>query len=189
MSLNIIGNKGIMWKMAKPHLHYSFVEYSEGNITHWSFLDKEETENTINVDRLCSRLFLIADRDEGKEKRHQALKEKLGSRFYLLKAGEVENLISKKVLLAVIKDYEGEDPDIQYFNELDYKDEPLGEFIEKKLNKKKRKGSYSADSGTISSKHQFSKKAIKYTEQWDDLSNEAKSICERIYEFITEHNK
>lgn len=173
----------------KEDFHYSFVEYGGGNITHWSFLDNEETDNTINVDRLCSRLFLIVDKDEGKEKRHQALKKKLGDKFYSLEAREVENLISKKVLLAVIKEYEGEDPDIQDFNEWDYRDEPLGKFIEKKLNKKKRKGSYSADSGTISSKYQFCKKAIKYTKQWEDLSNETMSICEKIYKFIKENNK
>ena len=40
--------------------HYSFVEYGGNNITHWSFLDKEETP--INVEKLCGRLFLLADK-------------------------------------------------------------------------------------------------------------------------------
>ena len=41
------------------NLHYSFVEYGGGNITHWSFLDDEG----IDVERLCAKLMLISDKD------------------------------------------------------------------------------------------------------------------------------
>lgn len=48
----------------KQDLHFSFVEYSSSNITHWSFLDK--IDDPIEVDSLCGRLFLVTDKDSGK---------------------------------------------------------------------------------------------------------------------------
>jgi predicted ATP-dependent endonuclease of OLD family len=171
----------------KEDFHYSFVEYGGGNITHWSFLDNEKCP--INVERLCGKLFLIADKDEGKDKRHEELTEKLGDRFCLLKCKEVENLISKKVLLKVIKDYEGCIPNIDYINEADYKKVRLGRFIDKRLGaNRKRIGSYATKSGTVSDKLNFCKKVIENTNDWDDLSNETKKICERIYRFIAKNN-
>ena len=177
--------------------HYSFVEYGGNNITHWSFLDKEE--KPINVEKLCGRLFLLADKDQGKEDRHEQLKETLGEdRVHILKCNEIENIVSVDILLKIIKDYEKineGDPlnnintDIQYE---DYKNELLGKFIEveifENLEKKIRKGNYSADSGTINNKGSFLKKFILYTQNWNDLTPEAKEITERVYEFIKENN-
>ena len=88
----------------KEDFHYSFVEYGGLNITHWSFLDNEE--HPINVDTLCGKLFLIADKDKNKDERHKELEKKLGDRFYCLRCKRVENLLSKEVLLKVIEDYE-----------------------------------------------------------------------------------
>jgi hypothetical protein len=168
----------------KEDFHYSFVEYSGGNITHWSFLDNEEYP--MNIERLCGKLFLIADRDHGKDVRHEKLKKSLEDRFCLLDCREVENLISKKVLLNIIEDYEGCNPEI-HFEEIDYKDKPLGQFIDEKLGINKKR-SYAAESGTVSDKLGFCKKAIKYTNDWDDLSNETKIICKKIFQFIGENN-
>lgn len=171
----------------KEDFHYSFVEYSGGNITHWSFLDNEEYP--MNVERLCGRLFLIADKDHDKDKRHEQLKEKLDGRFCLLSCREVENLISKKVLLKVIEDYEGCSPEMEIIEEEDYHDKLLGQFIDERLGiNRKRKGSYAAESGTVSDKLGFCKKAIKYTSDWDDLSDETKDICKKIFQFIAENN-
>jgi hypothetical protein len=139
----------------------------------------------MNVERLCGKLLLIADRDHGKEARHEKLKKSLGDRFCLLDCREVENLISKKVLLKIIEGYEGRKLEIN-LEEIDYKDKPLGQFIDDKLGIKKR--SYAAESGTFSNKLDFCKKAIKYTKDWDDLSNETKAICKKIFQFISENN-
>lgn len=171
----------------KEDFHYSFVEYGGNNITHWSFLDKEDAP--IKVDRLCGRLFLISDKDEKKEERHEYLKTVLKDRYYQLKCREVENLLSKGVLLKTITDYEGNHPEIEDFKESDYKNELLGKFIEEKLGtNKRRQGSYRMSSGTISDKGGFCNKAIRNTNSWDDLSNETKEICHKIYEFIKENN-
>lgn len=168
----------------REDFHYSFVEYSGGNITHWSFLDNEE--NPMNAERLCGKLFLIADKDQGKVIRHEKLDKKLGDRFCLLNCREVENLISKKVLLKIIKDYEGCYPDTD-FEEKNYINEPLGRFINKKLGDNKKRN-YAEESGTITNKLGFCKKAIEHTEEFKDLSDETKLICEKICRFINENN-
>ena len=174
----------------KEDFHYSFVEYGGGNITHWSFLNEEDGEETINVERLCGRLFLISDRDEGKESRHKKLSEILGERYYLLNCREVENLLTKNVILKVIKNYEKEEPLIADFEEAEYKNEPLGKFIDEKLgDNRKRKRKYQADSGTIHDKINFCKKALEHIQQWDDLSQEAKTVSVKMNGFILKNNK
>ena len=45
-----LDNDKALSKRFKEDLHFSFVEYSGGNITHWSFLDEE---NGVNAERLC----------------------------------------------------------------------------------------------------------------------------------------
>lgn len=179
-------------KTFNEDLHYSFVEYSGANITHWSFLGEK---GSIEVERLCSKLFLISDKDDpedkAKSKRRQKIKERLGKRFYCLKCREVENLLTPDVIKKVIKEY-GEDisniPDIKF---KDYQDKYLGTFIEKNIlkGKRTRNGSYSTGSGTITQKLSFCEKALKYIEKFEDLSDEAKRLTKIIYEFIKENNR
>jgi len=106
----------------------------------------------------------------------------------LLKSNEVENLITKSVLLNVLREYEGEEPDIKEFTEKDYKNVYLGQFIEEKLKNKKRLGSYKQDSGTITDKIGFCRKSLKYIKNWDDLSPEAKDLTVIIFNHIKSHN-
>lgn len=170
----------------KEDFHYSFVEYGGSNITHWSFLEKED--HPINVDTLCGKPFLIVDKDKNKDKRHKELEKKLGVRFCCLKCKEVENLLSKNVLLEVIKDYEKGETNVNDFEESDYKDISLGKFIDDMLgDSKTRKASY-ADASTIRDKLGFCEKAIDHTNKWEDLSQEAKDICEEIFQFIKANN-
>jgi hypothetical protein len=176
---------------AREDVHYSFVEYSGANITHWSFL---EADNCINVDRLCGRLFLIADRDdpteEAKKIRHEKLKLKLKERFYLLPVREVENLLTPNVLKEVIKKYEKEPPSFPDFKLDDYTNEPLGNFIEVTIlnGKKTRAGTYAEKSGTISQKIDFCVKALSKIKSFDDMSSEAQELTKLIYEFIKKLN-
>lgn len=173
-------------KELREDYHFSFVEYSGNNIKHWSFLQEPDGEDTITVKSLCGKLFLIADGDNGnKAKRHQKLRDELGDRFYLLECKEVENLLSKEVLVKVIEGY-GDDFSQIDFSEEDYKNRGLGEFIDEMLGDS-RKRSYS-DNGPIKGKPNFCKKAIKCIEKWDDLSEEAKKLTIKIYNFICKHN-
>lgn len=176
--------------------HYSFVEYSGGNITHWSFLDDEEGEEIhqpIAVERICRRIFLISDRDNGKEKRHEKLKAKLGeNNYYCLECREIENLLSADVLKKVIAEYEGvEVSELQFkleLTEANYRNDSLGISIDENLLDKKRRGSYASESGTVSDKVNFCKKTIHHINKLEDLSEEAKMLCVKIYAFVKANN-
>lgn len=185
----------------KEDSHYSFVEYSGGNITHWSFLDDDEVDEngdntfkSIAVEKICNRLFLITDKDgESKSKRQTKLSEKLGDNYLCLMCREMENILMPTVIKKVVNEYEKcktiDDLDFKKnFNQEDYKDEYLGKFIEDNLNDKKRKSSYSAESGTVSAKLTFCKKAVSHIHSMEDISSEAKKMCERIYQFIKKNN-
>lgn len=187
-------------KKYKEDIHYSFVEYSGNNITHWNFLD----EDGMNADNLCGKLFLISDLDGIKKddsgqwttikgRRHEKLAEVLKDRYICLQCREIENSLSPKILTSVICEYEkvaslnesgleGEIVQEEYAHKL------LGEYIEEKLKNKKRRGSYKSDSGTISDKVNFCKKAIDKIKSFDDLSPEAQQLTEKLYQFIEKNN-
>lgn len=182
----------------KPYLedvHYSFVEYSGGNITHWSFLDKEEGVKGPNVDRLCGELCLVMDLDdpdsEAKNDRRARLKEVLGDdRFFPLESREIENLLPPKAVLAAIKSRIKKELRI---NEgiawADYRKEPLGAFIRDVVLLKEASPKFADQSGTIYKKDRFATDAIASLEKWEDLTEEAQSLTMKIYTFIKSKNR
>jgi hypothetical protein len=175
--------------LPKEDLHYSFVEYAGSNITHWSFLD--ETDDPIEVERLCSRLFLVTDKDASKSKteRHAKLQEKLKNYYYCLECREIENLLPPEAIRNVVADYEGATnglPDIKYS---DYASQLLGRFIDKQLgDKRQRRGSYASESGTVSDKLGFCQKALSHLSKFSELSEEAKTLAKKLYDFIKKMN-
>lgn len=177
-------------KEFKEDLHYSFVEYGGGNITHWSFLDGN-TDNIV-VERLCGRLFLVCDKDSStaKVERQNKLKECLGDRFYCLECREIENLLTPEVLQTVMRHHEGDAVEFNEVTEARYKSELLGDFIESKMLKQKptRKGGYKTESGTIKDKVGFCNQAIEAITNYDQLSDEAKRLAERLFNFIRANN-
>jgi len=175
----------------KEDLHFSFVEYGGSNITHWSFLDNED--DAIRVESLCGKLFLITDKDNSKAKseRHEKLRAKLGARYYCLLCKEIENILMPHVIKSVVNKYENNSTDINAFFQEEYKDAPLGTFIESRVlaGKQKRKGSYASESGTVSDKVNFCQFAIASLQTFEDLSPEAKDLIKNIYTFIKENNR
>lgn len=175
-------------------LHFSFVEYSGDNIDHWSFLSDEG----IDPFRLCGHPFLVADLDDPgkKTERHDALRDVLGDDFYLLPCQEVENLLSVEVIKSVVRDYEGdEDLELNDFCEADYKHIRLGEFIESNVLKedsnrhvRSKNGPYGVKNGTIKDKPVFCKKALQFVNEFSDLSESARDVAKKIYDFIHRHN-
>ena len=174
----------------KEDLHFSFVEYSGGNLTHWSVLD--DIPDPINVDRLCSKLFLITDKDNAsgkKEERFKKLQARLGGRYYCLQCREMENLLPEMAIVAVIKHYESDGSQLNAFYHSQYKDRYLGKFIEEKiLINKTRRGSYAEESGTVSDKLRFCELAIGSIKAFTDLPDEAQDLTKRIYAFIADNN-
>lgn len=189
----------------KEDFHYSFVEYAGNNITHWSFLDPEDAEHTnINVDRLCSKLFLITDNDGAgltikgqpnitkpkKYERHQKLHKKLGDRYCLLKCREIENLLKKETIEQVIRSKEPKNDTLdfsRFYKATNYKDVQLGKFIEDKVTGLKKKYRYQKTEA-LNLKPDFAKAAVEHIKTIDDLSPEAKKLAERLYEFIRLNN-
>ncbi len=176
-------------------LHYSFVEYSGNNITHWSFLENPQIQNgfrTINVDRLCGKLMLITDKDSDmKIPRHEKLQERLGERFFCLPCREIENILHSKVITSVVEEYE-DTKQVQFkkpINETAYKDKLLGKYLDSAILNSSRKARYASDSGTISDKVNFAKKAISHIHSLDDMTQDSIDMCARIYEFIKNCNK
>lgn len=175
----------------KLDTHYSFVEYSGGNIVHWSFLDKC---SGINVDRLCGKLLLVSDRDKigsYKEERHNALRDNLKERYCVLSCREMENTLTPNVITSLIKQFENDDSlSLPKFEQIDYKNELLGHYIEKVLLKgsKKRKGKYADTSGTITQKYRFWEMAIAEITSFNDLSAEIKALVKKMSGFIVKNN-
>ncbi|WEA46823.1 AAA family ATPase [Priestia aryabhattai] len=180
----------------KEDIHYSFVEYSGGNITHWSFLDEGEIESdeshaSMNAEKICSTLFLISDKDDEKKKpRQDKLKAVLGDRYYCLNCKEIENILSPDTIKGVIATYENgklEHLKKPKFTQEDYRHKYLGGYIDEELlpeGTRKRPGKYSAKSKTITNKLEFCKRAIKHIDSYEKLSEDAKDLTKEIYNFI-----
>ena len=189
--------KGVTFK---EDIHYSFVEYGGGNITHWSFLEDADTLHpNINIESLCSKLFLISDKDSTENKqngdksekliRQENLKKNLGEQYYCLESREIENLLEEDIIKKVINEFEksdGNDIDSSKLLLPSYKNEYLGQFIDENVIGLKR--AYRAKSGTITNKVEFAKKAVSYMNNYDSISKEAKILTEKIYAFIKGNN-
>ncbi len=178
----------------KEDINYSFVEYGGNNIEHWAFIDEKDIE-TINASGITNRCFIVCDNDnDGKKERKEKLKKAFGiERFYELKVREIENTISRKVLEKTLfngdkpiitKAYKGE----SYASRSIY----MGDFIDKHYSLSKKysikKDSKKKGSGTIREKLNFSKSIVQNINDITDLSENAKELCEKIYNFIKKSN-
>ncbi len=183
-------------------IHFSFVEYGGANMVHWS-IAADDDEEAINVAYLCSSGFLICDSDGAawKDDRAQRLQTKLGDRFLRLPVREIENLLSEKTILDVVRDYEEREDreEIEPCGEFGQEliDAPIGEYIEAvffdddnpSCRKSKSGHPYMAESGTIKDKDGFCRKAIRHLKAYDELTPHAQDVVKKIYEFIHSHQQ
>ena len=191
--------------------HYSFVEYGGNNITHWSFLDNADDDvPNINVDRICKRIFLITDQDGAggvdadgevlkskKHNRQEKLKAKLGEDHYdCLDCREIENALSPDILKTVIEGRRKKNKATENINFVGdwsynaYQHKPLGQFIQDNIDQASRDAlrTYN-DGGTIHDKIGFAKSAVEAIKSFEDLSQPAKNLTEKIYAFIKKSNE
>jgi hypothetical protein len=95
--------------MPKEDIDFAFLEYAGSNLVHYDF--NKEDENSINAYALNNRIFILADKDEGKEEKHNQLKEfaELNKDNLLYETTEdyreVENLLSEDVWKVVLIDF------------------------------------------------------------------------------------
>lgn len=182
-------------KQFRESLDYTFIEYGGGNLVHFNF-DPKDSLDTINAKYINNKIFLIADNDnslpdskKGERKAH--LKEILKDNFYELPVVEVENLITPETLKNVLKnqnDGQKELIDEKITEETDFRNVGLGEFIGNIFGEQ-WKSKCTEKSGTIKNKLSFCSNVIQVTTDYDRLSQEAKELTEKIYNFIEQNNK
>ena len=174
-------------------LHYSFFEFGGNNITHYCFM-QEPSSDKIAAHFLSNRIFLIHDRDTGKEKRHKMLQETLNDNYYVLNALEVENLLSPSVLQACLNDFA--DPNIEgvsipLIDKEEYESVALGTVVAKNIPTGLRKIFSTGGPGktpVLYNKLEFARKALLHIQTWGDLSEEAQQLTRKIYAFIKINN-
>lgn len=193
----------------KENIHYCFVEYGGSNLIHWDFdrYDSEISEGDIKVKALTNNAFLICDNDNssksnkyGKKSKKAETKEKLseilGDKFYELPVREIENLIKLEVLENMLeKDNNIEHGKLQRKKYIDkqssfYTQDKLsnptmhiGSFIDDTYICGKKYKAYGT-SKTIKDKAVFSRKICDCINEYDDLTEEAKDLVQKVANFI-----
>lgn len=175
----------------KEDLHFCFLEYGGNNIVHYNFDDKIESE-TINAKKISNRIFLIHDRDEKKQKRHDHLRHQLQENYYELPVLEIENLLSPTILEKTLQTFSIADQTILFqVNHGDYKMKPLGRVIEKHVKsglKKIFSPGNKNQTPRLYNKLNFAQAATATLTNWIDLSIEAQALTRSIYNFIKKNN-
>ena len=183
-------------KVYRENIDYTFIEYGGGNVVHFNFDEKIDDSNSINAKYINNKIFLIADNDNTKPGTKKASrKEKysalLKDNFYELPVTEIENLITfetlKQILINQNPDKEEEICEVLNVKK-EFTNKKLGKFIDELFPKGEIK-KYATESGTIKNKLEFCKEAINVMNGYDELSEEAKTLTEKIYEFIRNNNK
>jgi AAA domain, putative AbiEii toxin, Type IV TA system len=175
-------------------VHYCFVEYGGSNITHWSFLNKEE--HPIVVERLCAKAMVVVDNDGGKkeERKNELLKTLKKDNLIVLPCREVENLLPYEIIKSIVAEYEQiAESMLPTFDYEKYSGKYLGTFIHSKILQGKepeRKGGYKSKSGTIKDKRVFCEKALDKLDkiEFSELPDSTQKVIKDIYNFIVNQN-
>lgn len=183
-------------KVYRENIDYTFIEYGGGNVVHFNFDEKIDDSNSINAKYINNKIFLIVDNDNTKPRtkkanRKEKYKSLLGNNFYELPVTEIENLITFETLKQIlINQNEDEKEKIceVLSSKKQFSNKKLGKFIDELFPAGDIKR-YAAESGTIKNKLEFCKEAINVMNDYDKLSEEAKTLTQKIYEFISNNNK
>jgi len=184
-------------------LHFSFFEYAGSNLSHYLFSDEGDDEiEEIKAHFLSNRIYLLADKDSGKDNKHKTFEKMKNHYFRYSHTGviEVENLLSVQILKSIFKDVLSIDNSIienLNFDESSYKEVGLGKFISEKLKGKAPVLRKDEKSKTLKTyyKNKFSDYVLSKVKKgeitWDMIAENswAKTITKNIYKFISDHNK
>jgi hypothetical protein len=200
-------------KEKKPRMredtHFAFWEYAGSNLSHYLMSgipdqgtpEAEEYErgqkevlDRIQSSALSNRIFLLADRDNGKEKKHEALAAAAEGRdnfvYFVTPCVEIENLLSPAEINASMPKFLN-DPDAAPvgFAQEDYQDVRIGTFLKRKFSRNFRKN-WAAKSGTLETerKNRLCELAVRHI-SWQTMSDEAKTLARSLYEFLAKHNQ
>ncbi len=181
-------------------IHYCFFEYAGSNLSHYIFtsgeidaLEDTFTNEKIKAKFLANRIFLLADRDKKKNKKHIKLFEQENVHFeYKMTPGlEVENLVSAVILKKILPDLSKKltlnDINGKKIQDADYKLKGLGKYLQDLFKDKKIK--FASKSGTLrdSYKQKLSNLVSEKT-NWENMSKDAQKLIREIYNFIDKQN-
>ena len=197
-----------------PNYHYTFVEYSGSNLTHWSFSDDYADhldDKGLSAKAVASEMLLIADGDiKNKPERVKALQTEFKKEnYFILKCKETENTLPNDSIINVAKSkfsrlraetkksYDilliDEITDENYF---DHSEFGIGKLLDQAIKKPTSTTTKTAFAdgqgvGTIKYKLDFCREIIK---DFDDhphwqLTPKAEELCERIFQHIEKCNR
>jgi predicted ATPase len=176
-------------------LHYTFLEYSGGNISHFNFTAQSgaftaQVLENIKALSISNRVMLVADLDDGKDTRHEARdsQQHSGFQYVVLTVKEVENMLSPQLLVKGLKKlFRNRNFDLNTIIQTEYRSRYLGNYLQEKY-----KGfpvSFFGGSGTIGSSYKRPlAEAISPYVKWEEMSPAAQKFTEKLYQFIMSHN-
>jgi hypothetical protein len=199
--LKIYWNK-ISANIPREDINFAFFEYGGSNLASYLVSQEEmpgQESEKIKLQFIANRVFLISDRDEKKEKKHNFWTAAQNEHFvYFITPGkEIENLIPLGILREVFPKILNADECVTVNAALkDYSiSTGLGRFLDDALGTEK----FSAESGTLKKyyKKRFADLVEKVIEMqiekdpsvaWDLLDSNVRELIEKIYRFISTHN-
>ena len=149
----------------------------------------------VSAQFLCNRIFLLSDRDKGKEekhKRYEAIRND-NFRYYVTPGIEVENLISQagltQALPQLISQLSEEDVAKAEIQFQEYRSEHLGLYLKRTL-KTLCPDALKAPSGTLSAYYKDKLAGLVCRGvTWENMSEDARDLARSLYEFIYTHNQ
>ena len=176
-------------------IHYSFIEYAGGNLTHFSF--DGTSEEKIDVSRFTQNNIVIVDGDSEKKERTIKLKKILNDNLIVTGGKEIENTLSEKIIFYTLMKYSSPgkllvNSETEFMSLIDvkYQSDKQNSIAEYFENGKKIVKNFKSER-TIRDKIGFCRKAIGVIEEtdYDELSDDAKRITEKLVDFIERVNK
>lgn len=190
----------------KEDIHYAFFEYAGSNIAHYLFYNKDEIDGNFEIDKdamekiqaqfLSNKIFLIADKDKNKDTKHSLLGIQANKNFHyeVLPVLELENLLSsnhlKIILPKLTHKLTGDIVENANIDARSFKSEYLGKYLTKEVFKKNDfPNFFITRSGTLSPYYKMKLADLVVDSlTWDLMSEPAKELSGRIYEFIQRSN-
>lgn len=177
-------------------LHYAFLEYAGGNISHFDFTTQPgafttQTLENIKALSISNRVMLVADLDDGKNTRHEARdsQQHSGFQYVVLTVKEVENMLSPQLIAKGLKKlFRNRDFDPAILTQTEYRTHYLGSHLQDKYGG--FPASFLGGSGTIGSGYKRSLAEAIATPKlkWEEMSRAAQKFTETLYQFIINHN-
>lgn len=175
----------------KEGLDYAFFEYAGTNLVHYLFDPDKDDPDLIDSFKNANRIFLLADQDKGKDKKHETLSALNSERFEYHTTGtrEVENILPPPIFEDFLKSYPSQKEESFSATQQDYADKPMGRFLREHIGDNALK--FGDKTLETRYKNDLSELVLSSDYRWADLatSSEIERITTAIYKFIRSHNK